>query len=281
MKPFSTPRTRELLARKDLTELDRKVVNGIEEFGSFILTVTNAAEEPGGYSYTVGAFDASGVPELITVGLRASTGHYLLDAAVELGRKGVDLSKGHHRGLIGDVECEFRPVDRKWVRHLMNFANWYNEGRGDVPVLQAVYPDLENRFPEDPDFDIRFEQPLLQPDAPETMVSRDLWTKQDPNSSINNWKFADGPHSLAFVSNTVRAREEDVVYAAHDSDGWQFLGESMAGGGGPAIVCLHHVIDDDPTIAELADLPVGWCAERDAAGEPWSWSEKPEEDESE
>lgn len=34
-------------------------------------------------------------------------------------------------------------------------------------------------------------------------------------------------------------------------------------------VCLHHPIDRDPTLGELADLPVGWHAERDAVGERW------------
>jgi len=33
----------------------------------------------------------------------------------------------------------------------MGWATWYN-GNADFPVLQAVYPDLENRFPEDEGF---------------------------------------------------------------------------------------------------------------------------------
>ena len=39
--------------------------------------------------------------------------------------------------------------------------------------------------------------------------------------------------------------------------------------GGPVIVCLHHPIDKDATLKELADLPLGWWAERTAPGEPW------------
>jgi len=34
--------------------------------------------------------------------------------------------------------------------------------------------------------------------------------------------------------------------------------------------CFHHPIDRDPSITELADLPLGWYAERDAVGEPWT-----------
>jgi len=43
----------------------------------------------------------------------------------------------------------------------------------------------------------------------------------------------------------------------------------MAGGGGPVISCLHHPIDHDPSLAELADMPQGWYAERAKVGEPW------------
>src|SRR6185437_389688 len=64
---------------------------------------------------------------------------------------------------------------------------------------------------------------------------------------------------------------EDVTYVSHDEDdgAWQFLGDSMADGGGPVISCLHHPIDRDPSLAELADLPQGWYAERAKVGEPW------------
>ena len=36
----------------------------------------------------------------------------------------------------------------------------------EFPVLQAVYPDRENRFPEESGFDPAFAQPLMQPGSP-------------------------------------------------------------------------------------------------------------------
>jgi hypothetical protein len=42
-------------------------------------------------------------------------------------------------------------------------------------TLQAVYPDLENRFPEDSGFNRAFAQPLLQRDAPFTEVEKEFW----------------------------------------------------------------------------------------------------------
>lgn len=43
----------------------------------------------------------------------------------------------------------------------------------------------------------------------------------------------------------------------------------MSGGQLPVISCFHHPIDKDPSLAELADLPLGWWAERLAPGHPW------------
>jgi hypothetical protein len=85
------------------------------------------------------------------------------------------------------------------------------------------------------------------------------------------WKFPDPPHTTAFLSQTIHDGTEPVTYVSHDADDgtWQFLGDSMSEVGGPVISCLHHPIDSDPTLTELADLPLGWSAERERLGEPW------------
>ena len=87
----------------------------------------------------------------------------------------------------------------------------------------------------------------------------------------SDWKFPDPPHTTAYLSQTVHDGSEPVTYVSHDGDdgAWQFLGDSMSAGGGPVLSCLHHPIDSDPSLAELADLPLGWCAERERPGEPW------------
>jgi hypothetical protein len=159
----------------------------------------------------VGVFDTGGKPEIITVGLLPKTAHFALNEAARLLRAGVDLTEGRHRGLIGEVECEFRPVDRKWVEHLMGWALWYYDGDA-FPVLQAVYPDLQNRFPGDEGFDKSFARPLMQPHAPMTRTENDFWASADPKSSLFNWKFSDGPHATEFLSETVHKGTEPVTY---------------------------------------------------------------------
>src|SRR5438874_5218137 len=265
---FQTARTRKFRTTA-LSEQDERTISHVEEFGCSVVSVTRTKYGLG-WSYTIGVFDTSGNPEIITVGLLPETAHSALNEAAKQLRAGVDLTEGRHRDLIGEVDCEFRPVDRKWIKHLMGWALWYYDG-DDFPVIQAVYPDLQNRFPEDEGFDESFGQPLMQPDALMTRIENDFWASADPKSSLFNWKFPDDPHATAFLSETVHNRTEPVTYVSHDDgDGaWQFLGDSMSDGGGPVISCLHHLIDHDPSLVELADLPLGWYAERGRLGEPW------------
>ena len=274
---FATDRTRRFRAT-DLQEDDKQTISHIENFGCSVVSVKETAAGAG-WSYTIGVYDTCGKPEIITVGLKPKTAHYLLNEAAAQLRAGVDLTKGRHRDLVGKVECEFRPVERKWVEHLMGWALWYYDHTA-FPVLQAVYPDLENRFPEDEGFDSTFAQPLMQPDHRTTGIEDDFWASADPKSSLFNWKFSDSPHLGVFLSKTVHEGKEPITFVSHDeSDGaWQFLGDSMRDGGGPVVVCFHHPIDNDPTLKELADLPLGWYAERSKPGESWVRYRREKED---
>jgi Domain of unknown function (DUF4262) len=280
-RKFETSRTRELRAGV-LNEHDENTISNIEKFGCSVVSVTSNGGRAFGWSYTIGVYDTCGKPDLIAAGLDPKVAQYCLNEAVKRQRNGVDLAVGRQRELIGDVECEFRPVDPKWVKHLMNWANWYYNG-ADYPVLQAVYPDLQNRFPGDDSFNTHFEQPLMQPGATMTRVDIDFWASQDPKSSLFNWRFSDPPHSGAYISKAVHSGEEPITFVSHDRDdgAWQFLGDTMTESGG-VLVCLHHPIDSDPSLLGLADLPLGWFAEREKPGGPWVRNEyEPEASEGE
>jgi len=276
---FQTARTRKFRAGA-LSEEDERTISHVEEFGCSVVNVTRT-QYGLGWSYTVGVFDTCGKPEIITVGLLPETAHFALNGAAKMLRVGVDLTTGRHPNLTGQVDCEFRPVDRKWVEHLMGWALWYYDG-DDFPVVQIVYPDLRNRFPEDEGFDKSFEQPLMQPNAPMTRAENDFWASADPKSSLFNWKFPDDPHVRVFLSESVHKGTEPVTYVSHDAEdgAWQFLGDSMSDGGGPVTSCFHHPIDCDPSLAELSDLPLGWYAGRGRVGEPWTRKKYSRDDES-
>jgi len=267
-RKFETDRTRRF-RESDLSETNARTIDHVERFGCHIVQVksTGAAH---GFSYTVGVFDTSGRPEVITVGLGLETAAYLLNEAARRLRDGIDLTVGRHLDMLAEVECQFRPVNPVWVKRLMGWALWYYGG-SDFPVLQGVFPDRENRFPEEPGFDKAFEAPLLQADTPQTSLEKDFWAAADPDSSLSDWKFSDPPHTVVYLSKAVHTGSEPVTYVSHDiEDGaWQFLGDSMTGGEDPVISCFHHPIDNDRSLGELADLPLGWYAERSGPGEAW------------
>ncbi len=275
-KPFTTERTK-FWRSQELNAADEETINCVEVYG-FQAEHIGKDDNDGskGFSYTCGLFDTTGMPEIIVVGLKGETAHYLLNEAGRRHQQGIDLTAQPQVEMIGDVTCIFRPVDQKWKEHLMRFNGWYHD-HWDFPALQAIYPDLNGRFQWDADaegkeaFQEYFRQPLLQADVEETIKEKDLWAENDPDSSLFDWKFPTPPHAQIYLSQAVQDGREPITYVAHEHDGdWQMLGDSMSEDKLPVISCFRHPIDKDPTLKELADLPRGWWAERVSPGEIWA-----------
>jgi hypothetical protein len=91
------------------------------------------------------------------------------------------------------------------------------------------------------------------------------------------WPFADPPNVAVFTVRRILEDGRPILHVCHDDDdgGWQFLD------GGPAtmdqarLVSLALMLKHDPTIAELADLPLGWEAGRSGPGKPWIRKQQP------
>jgi hypothetical protein len=80
------------------------------------------------------------------------------------------------------------------------------------------------------------------------------------------------PHDLG-VLTTIRVLEgAAIVMVSHDEDdgGWQFLCGTTGDPADGRIVHLQDIIDRDPTVEEVSDLPLGWIAYRSAIGESWT-----------
>jgi hypothetical protein len=70
-----------------------------------------------------------------------------------------------------------------------------------------------------------------------------------------------------------------VLQVSHDWDGdWQFLDATSDELGEPVLLCMGCVFERDPSLREIADLPLGWSAFRPAVGDPWErWEKEPED----
>jgi transposase len=193
-----------------------------------------------------------------------------------------DVAKEFLAEVVGQAQRQGWTSDEHFSVDGTLLEAWASaNGNADYPVLQVIYPDLQNRFQWEEGFENRFIQPLLQLGTPCTHVDHQFWDsiKKD-DERFPGWKFPDKPHTKVFISKAIQEDKECITYVTHDlSDGaWQILGETGVESGGPELACLHHLVEKDPTLAELADLQKGWYAERTAPGEPWERFESgPEE----
>ena len=81
-----------------------------------------------------------------------------------------------------------------------------------------------------------------------------------------------GPdHLAAFICPHVYENSKPILLVSHDENGdWQFLcGGDHDVNEEPRVVGIIHLLERDPSLNEIADLPIHWEAERNAVGGEW------------
>jgi hypothetical protein len=262
----------EFLRQCSLEADERKLVEDVEQFGCHIIQVREENWMVG-WGYTIGVYESTRQPEIVVVGLKPETAHRVLNECARRFRDGARFEDGHReKDPLTNVDCEFRQVEHRWLRQLMGYAIWFY-GDDDFPAVQCIYPDMSNRFPWEAGFDSswRDRQALLFANPPNSRVEADLWSANDPQSSLFSWKFPEPPHTGVYTTKRVMNGEEPIVYVSHDAEdgAWQFHGTSDSEIESASLVCFHHIADKDSSIKDLADLPRGWCAWREAVSDPW------------
>jgi hypothetical protein len=89
-----------------------------------------------------------------------------------------------------------------------------------------------------------------------------------------NWPFADPERTAVFTTRSVMVARKRILHVSHDADdgAWQFHHEAVHGINDSQIVALSEVVALHPEIAQLADLPLGWTADRRSDG---TWERQP------
>jgi hypothetical protein len=97
---------------------------------------------------------------------------------------------------------------------------------------------------------------------------------------MSDWSFNDPPDVMTITARAIIEDGHPVLYVVHDAaDGtWQFLTGGRFVPDDARLVRLDTMIRLDPTLGELADLPLGWEATRTGAREPWQRTESEYED---
>ena len=97
---------------------------------------------------------------------------------------------------------------------------------------------------------------------------------------MSEWPFADPPNFNAFSTRQVMEQGDPILLVSHEEDdgAWQFIGGAWSEKD-LVVICLEHAVAMDPTVRELADLPLGWTAVRKSPGAPWDRHPSPPEQE--
>jgi hypothetical protein len=86
------------------------------------------------------------------------------------------------------------------------------------------------------------------------------------------WPF-DQPRNCAVITHRqVVLGFDAILHVTHDGDdhGWQFLGRENAREEDTFVMGFEEIVNLDPSILQLADLPPRWHAWRRSVEEPWS-----------
>ncbi|HEX4144267.1 MAG TPA: hypothetical protein VHY91_12225 [Pirellulales bacterium] len=94
---------------------------------------------------------------------------------------------------------------------------------------------------------------------------------------MTDWPFED-PRNVAIITVRQIVREgAPILYVTHDADdgAWQFLPGFDVVVEDALVLALSEIVDLDPSVADLANLPFGWEAHRSCAGDPWTRKPRP------
>jgi hypothetical protein len=97
----------------------------------------------------------------------------------------------------------------------------------------------------------------------------------------NPWPFEATPDTVCMTTKHIVHEGRPVLYASRDEgDGtWQFHYGGPVSMSDALLVAMQTVFYQDPSTVEIADLPLGWCAERAQPGAQWKRTPRSHEDE--
>jgi hypothetical protein len=154
--------------------------------------------------------------------------------------------------VLNDFDCRSLPSVFIRNREFFGYARWFYEG-DSFPMLQCVWPDGNHNYPWDAEYGAQT-QPVL--------------------ATKSEWSFDEAKNLGVFTTKPVIEQGHSILLVTHDDQGdWQFLCGTTNDTKDARLVCLKEIVENHPSVIELADLPTGWQAQRNAADQPWERSE--------
>lgn len=247
----------------DLNEFEIRLLANIQKDGWQLNAISQNDHAPN-WAYSIGIYAQYGQPELVVFGLDFKTMYHIVAQYVALIEEGlIPKDKLTIDGLVEKFPCVVCNVQPQWREKLLLSANWFYHDQ-DYPALQCFWPDKNGLFPWDERFDrqtMKIQPLLFEQTAEKTLLPRIFDDKA--------WKFDIGPESACFTSQFVLAGSP-ITFVSHDFNGdWQFHSDEDISEAEPNVVGLGCMVEMDPSLEELHDLPRGWCADRTSPHHRW------------
>jgi hypothetical protein len=85
------------------------------------------------------------------------------------------------------------------------------------------------------------------------------------------WPFGDPPNTIAVTTRQMLEQGLPILLVTHDADDgcWQMLCGTTNDTEDARVVGLGTMYKQDPSVSQLADLPLGWRAWRPNTESPW------------
>jgi len=230
---------------------NRGAISGVvEKYGCYIAMIES--DHLPSFAYSIGLYEKFGHPDIICFGLHINMMGNLINEVTAMIKQGSKIQTDvSYPDFLENVDVKFIPVSKSFYGDYFGYGIRYYDDSDDFSALQLVWPDKENNFPWEEDFntDWKFKQPLLDRDT--------------------DFKFYEERNLGVFTTKEV-LEGDPVLYVYHDDDGdWQFHTTADPDLNNAILVCLEDIVKRDDSINELFDLKFGWSAFRDSQSGEW------------
>ncbi len=244
---------------RDFDELLGKTKHNIEKYGLQVISITASDYLPS-FSYSIGLLESYQQPELICFGLSTNLMHALINDVAVLIKQGEKIESGrNYDNIFANSDAQFVQVDARNVPDYFKLALKYYQ-LDQIPAMQLIWTDRENRFPWDMSFEEEFvyKQPLLDRNA--------------------DFKFREPTNLGIITTRQWLDLNQPILRVVHSHNGdWQFLtGDQVLSDG--KVVALEQMVLRDTTLNELFNLEYGEAADRSQVGGQWMRSKVEEEE---
>ncbi|SFV00461.1 hypothetical protein [Butyrivibrio sp. INlla21] len=90
------------------------------------------------------------------------------------------------------------------------------------------------------------------------------------------YEFIDDKNTMVITTKNIVSKEKSIMLVSHDEDDgmWEFLEGEEVKEEDAMIISLYEMVSIDPTVNQIADLPLGYIAYRNSGHEDWVKQEK-------